>query len=449
MDRFSNKKEPNVTVVGAGLAGCEAAYQISRFGVSVRLIDMKPRERTPAHHSDLFAELVCSNSLKASKIENACGLLKEELRHMGSLLMEAADLTQIPAGGALAVDRDRFSKLVTEKIRGNSRIEIVEETIRTIPPDSCIVIATGPLTQGGLFEAIQKTLGIESLAFFDAAAPVILAESIDQTTAFKQNRYQDGGDYLNCPMNEAQYKDFWNELVRADVAPVHEFEAGAVFEGCMPIEVMAMRGEDTIRYGPMKPVGLKDPRTGKEPWACVQLRQDNCAASLYSLVGFQTRLRFGEQERVFRKIPGLEHAEFVRFGVMHRNTYLKSPGLIRSTYQTIAAPRVFFAGQITGVEGYVESISSGLVAGVNAALYALGREETLDLPSATVTGALSHYISDVRIRDFQPMNANFGVVDPLIRKIRKKSDRCLALAERSLETVDQTFRSIKEFIKSP
>lgn len=442
-------KIPHVTVIGAGLAGCEAAYQITRFNIHLRLIDMKPAESSPAHQSSSFAELVCSNSLKASKIENACGLLKEELRHIGSLLMEAADHTRLPAGGALAVDREQFSEYITDAIKNNPLIEIIQQKVETIPDDPCVIIATGPLTQGNLFENIKETDGLESMYFFDAAAPVILAESIDHDIAFRQSRYQDGGDYVNCPLDSSRYKEFWNELIHAEVAPVHDFESKAVFEACMPIEVMAQRGEDTIRFGPMKPVGLTDPRTGREPYACVQLRQDNHSASLYSLVGFQTRLKFTEQERVFRMIPGLEHAEFVRFGVMHRNTYLKSPGFINSCYQSRHNPGLFFAGQITGVEGYVESVSSGMMAGINAALYILGREERLDLPSTTVTGALAHYISDSRVRDFQPMNANFGIVDPIGKKIRRKEERNREIAARSLETVDKSRQFLQDLIKSP
>ncbi len=436
------------TVVGAGLAGCEAAYQISRFGISVNLVDMKPRECSPAHHSNLFAELVCSNSLKANRIENACGLLKEEMRHIGSLLMEAAEHTQLPAGGALAVDRELFSEYVTNAIKQNPFIRISEATVQAIPSDPCVIIATGPLTQGALFEDIRKTLGMESLYFFDAAAPIVLTDSIDMGIAFKQSRYQKGGDdYINCPMNKEEYKSFWKELVEAEVAPIHEFDSNAIFEGCMPIETMAQRGEDTIRFGPMKPVGLIDPRTEKEPYACVQLRQDDHTASLFNLVGFQTRLKFNEQERVFHKIPGLEHARFIRFGVMHRNTYLKSPGLIDSSYQSIQHPRIFFAGQITGVEGYVESISSGMMAGINAALYLSGRKEKLVFPTTTVTGALAHYISDIHVKHFQPMNANFGIVDPIGQKIRKKEERNLEIAHRSLEIIDKTIESMKDFIE--
>lgn len=444
----TEKKNLSITVVGAGLAGCEAAYQISRFGIHVKLIEMKPREYSPAHHSEQFAELVCSNSLKADRIENACGLLKEEMRHIGSLLMEAAANTRLPAGGALAVDRELFSEYITKSIKMNPLITIVEETVQKIPDDPCVIIATGPLTQGLLFDDIRKKLGTEKLYFFDAAAPIVLTESIDMSIAFKQSRYQKGGDdYINCPMNEEEYKDFWKELVQAEVAPIHEFESNAIFEGCLPIEIMAQRGEDTIRFGPMKPVGLVDPRTDKEPYACVQLRQDDHSASLFNLVGFQTRLKFKEQERIFRKIPGLEKAEFTRFGVMHRNTYIKSPGLINTSYQSINHPNLFFAGQITGVEGYVESMSSGMMAGINAALYISGSDKKFILPSTTVSGALSHYVSDSQLKHFQPMNANFGIVDPIDRKIRKKEERYHEIALRSLKIVDESLESIKDFMK--
>lgn len=437
-----------ITVIGAGLAGCEAAYQITRFGVPVKLIEMKPKEFSPAHHSAKFAELVCSNSLKANRIENACGLLKEEMRHIGSLIMDAADQSQLPAGGALAVDREKFSEWITQAVRTNPLIEVVEETVQKIPDDPCVVIATGPLTQGDLFEDMKKTLGSDSIFFFDAAAPIVLSDSIDMNIAFKQSRYGKGGDdYINCPMNKEEYKAFWNALIQAETAPVHEFDNNSVFESCMPVEVMAQRGEDTIRFGPMKPVGLTDPKTGKEPYACVQLRQDDTAASLYNIVGFQTRLKFGEQERVFRMIPGLEHAEIVRFGVMHRNSYLKSPGLLKAAYQSINHPHLFFAGQLTGVEGYVESAGSGMIAGINAALYALGTDRTFVLPTACVIGALSHYISGGPSKNFQPMNANFGIVDPIERKIRKKEERYHEIALKSLQLVDQYRENIAEFIK--
>ncbi len=437
-----------ITVVGAGLAGCEAAYQITRFGIPVRLIEMKPKEYSPAHESNLFAELVCSNSLKANRVENACGLLKEEMRLIGSLMMEAADKSHVPAGGALAVDRNCFSSYITDAIKNNPLIEIVNETVNNIPKDHCVIIATGPLTQGELFFDIQRTLGMDQLHFFDAAAPIVFTDSVDMSIAFKQSRYQKGGDdYINCPMDENEYKNFYQELINADVAPVHDFESKAVFEGCLPIEEMARRGEDTIRFGPMKPVGLVDPRTDKEPYACVQLRQDDRQASIYNLVGFQTRLKISEQERVFKMIPGLQNAEFARYGVMHRNTYLKSPGVLNESYQCISNPNLFFAGQITGVEGYVESMSSGMMAGINAALYTLMRDERFVLPSKTVTGALSKYISDTGIKNFQPMNANFGIVDQLDRRIRKKEDRYHEVAMLSLEIVNENKLFLKDFIK--
>lgn len=427
-----------ITIIGAGLAGCEAAYQITRFGISVRLIDMKPGELTPAHHSTRFAELVCSNSLKSDKTESASGLLKEEMRHIGSLLMDCAEKAKVPAGGALAVDRELFSELITDAIRQNELIEIAEMKVTGIPDDECVIIATGPLTQGNLLENIRDALGIEELYFFDAASPIISADSIDMDIAFKQSRYDKGGDdYINCPMTREEYEDFIEILIHAEVTPIHDFEKSDIFEACMPIEIMAQRGADTIRYGPMKPVGLVDPKTDERPYACVQLRQDDRAASLFNIVGFQTRLKFNEQERVFRKIPGLENAQFMRFGVMHRNTYLKSPGFLDSSYQSIRHPHLFFAGQITGVEGYVESASSGMIAGINAALHVLGEKEKFILPSSTMTGALSRYISGSGTKDFQPMNANFGIIDPIEYKIRKKEDRYRETAVRSLKVIDE------------
>lgn len=427
-----------VTVVGAGLAGSEAALQIARRGVGVRLIDMKPSKKTPAHSMDGFGELVCSNSLRAASIENAVGLLKEELRMMGSELMRMADSTSVPAGGALAVDRDLFSAGITALLREHPLIEIVEEELTTIPDDEIVVIATGPLTQGGLFESIREHLGIDSLHFFDAAAPIVTLDSIDQSIAFRQSRYDKGGaDYLNCPMDEPTYRAFWQELTTAQLADVHDFDRETVFEGCMPVETMAKRGPDTLLFGPLKPVGLKDPRTGKMPFACVQLRQDDRAGSLYNLVGFQTRLTFGEQKRVFRMIPGLEQAEFMRFGVMHRNTFLSSPGHLDASFRLKKPGQaLFFAGQITGVEGYVESISSGFIAGVNAARVALGKKEPFILPPETVAGSMAHYIADPVVKDFQPMNANFGLIAPLKQKVKGgKKGRHQAYAARSLEII--------------
>ncbi len=432
--------KPAVTIIGAGLAGCEAAWQVTRHHIPVRLVDMKPAGKTPAHHMDTFAELVCSNSLKASRLQSASGLLKEEIRILGSLLMDAASRTALPAGGALAVDRDRFSRIVTDRIRSNPLIEIETKEIHDIPDSGVVIIATGPLTEGGLFEAIQDRLGSPALHFFDAAAPIVTIDSIDQQIAFRQSRYDRGGsDYLNCPMNQEEYERFVEALLKAEKADIKDFDREAVFEGCMPIETMAARGSDTIRFGPLKPVGLTDPRTGRRPYACVQLRQDNQTGDLYNLVGFQTRLKFAEQKRVFRMIPGLQHAEFVRYGVMHRNTYLNSPGLLNPDYSVISQPSLFFAGQMTGVEGYVESISSGLVAGNAAAWAVLGKgagERLAMLPgSETMTGALANYIASPAVRHFQPMNANFGLLPPPVPEIRSKDAKQQALVDRSLESI--------------
>ena len=426
-----------ITIVGAGLAGCEAAWQAASRGVPVRLIEMKPMRRSPAHELDSYAELVCSNSLKGMRLQTASGLLKEELRLLGSLLLVEAEAVALPAGGALAVDREAFSQRVTEKIRSHPLIETVTSVVTRIPDEPLVIIATGPLTGDALFADIQAQLGQATLHFFDAAAPIVLLESIDQTIAFRQSRYDRGGaDYLNCPMNEAEYQRFYSALVSAEVAEVHGFDKDAVFESCMPIEIMARRGPDTIRFGPLKPVGLTDPRTGRRPYACVQLRQDNRAGDLYNLVGFQTRLKFGEQQRVFRLIPGLESAEFARFGVMHRNTFLDSPRLLNADCSVRQRPGLFFAGQMTGVEGYVESIATGLIAGTAAALTALGKspaERIACVPGRnTITGALARYISDPAVTHFQPMNANFGILPPLESPIRQKETRCLAMAERSL-----------------
>lgn len=431
-----------VAVIGAGLAGCEAAWQLARRGVPVQLFEMKPHQYTPAHHLPTLAELVCSNSLRAARLENAVGLLKEEMRRLDSLIMACADETALPAGGALAVDRDLFSQAVTRRISADPLITIQSCRVDAIPENGITIIATGPLTDGALFADIRKHLAIETLHFYDAAAPIVSAASIDKSVAFRQSRYDRGGaDYLNCPMDKETFERFWHELVHAERAELPDFDQEIVFEGCMPIETMAGRGIDTIRFGPLKPVGLTDPQTGREPYACVQLRQDNHAGDLYNLVGFQTRLRFGEQQRVFRMIPGLEQAEFVRFGVMHRNTFLPSPGLLAADYSVINEPRLYFAGQITGVEGYVESAASGLLAGWQAAEQALGLskdERQSHLPSAqTVIGSMASYISDARVRHFQPMNANFGLVVPLTGKFKQKDIRLKAIAERSLQEIAQ------------
>lgn len=432
-----------INVIGAGLAGCEAAWQAANAGARVTLYEMKPEKYSPAHHSQTFAELVCSNSLKASRVESAAGLLKEEMRRFHSLLMECADETRVPAGGALAVDRDEFSRLVTEKITGHEKITIITEEVTELPEEGVTVIATGPLTSDALAEKIAVLCG-GSLSFFDAAAPIVTAESVDLSEAFTQSRYDKGGDdaYLNCPMNKEQYEAFYQELIHAQRAPVHEFDVNnpKVYEGCMPVEVMAQRGTDTLRYGPLKPVGLRDPRTGHRPWAVVQLRQENREKTLYNLVGFQTNLKFSEQKRVFSMIPALKNAEFVRYGVMHRNTFIDSPRLLNRDYSMRARPDLFFAGQITGVEGYMESASSGLLAGINVVRRCQGKE-TLSLPRETMMGALSHYISDESVKDFQPMGANFGILPPLQEHIRDKRQRYGALAQRSLRQLEKIIQN--------
>ena len=423
-----------IKVVGAGLAGCEAAWQAAARGVDVELIDIKPHEFTPAHHSRDFAELVCSNSLRAAGLENAVGLLKEELRIMDSLILTAADATTVPAGGALAVDREAFSRYITEKILSHPRITFISQKVEEIPEDDICIIATGPLTCGPLADAISNALG-EPLSFFDAAAPIVTFESIDMSKAYFASRYGKGSpDYINCPMDKEQYLAFHRELVNGDCVQLHEFEDSRVFEGCMPIEVMARRGEDTIRFGPLKPVGLPDPRTGKDPYAVVQLRKDNSEGSLYNIVGFQTHLRMSEQKRIFSMIPGLEQAEFIRYGVMHRNTFLHSPGQLDYTYMVKNRVGLFFAGQMTGVEGYVESTASGLVAGIAAARMALG-EETVDFPANTAIGALAHYISNESIVNFQPMNVNFGIFDQSKITAKKKKDRRAMISTMAQEEI--------------
>jgi len=430
--------DPLISVIGAGLAGSEAAWQIAEAGLRVRLYEMKPLRKSPAHHSDNFAELVCSNSFRSDRIENAVGLLKEELRKMGSLIMSCADRTKVPAGGALAVDREDFSSLVTESIKNHPLIEIVSEEVSSIPSEGTVIIATGPLTDGELASSIMSILGNSEFHFFDAAAPIVLSNSIDRSIAFPMSRYGKGGDdYLNCPMNEEEYRLFYEALVTAELAEVANFDKETVFEGCMPIETMAKRGYDTIRFGPMKPVGLIDPRIGKEPYACVQLRQDDRLASMFNIVGFQTRLRITEQQRVFRMIPGLRDAEFCRYGVMHRNTFINSPQILDSHYSLKNDSRIYFAGQITGVEGYVESVGSGLLAGIYAA--AAIKELSIENPLSdnTMIGAMAAYVSDPAVKKFQPMNANFGIIAPLGRKFKSKPEKNLLYAERSQEEIDR------------
>ena len=428
-----------LTVIGAGLAGCEAAWQAAQMGVPVRLIEMKPEKRTPAHQTPLFAELICSNSLKAARLESAAGMLKEEMRRFGSLLMACADQCAVPAGGALAVDRVEFAKMATEKIEAHSLITVVHEEVTEIPKEGCVVIATGPLTADALAEDIFKMCG-GGLSFFDAAAPIVTAESLDRSLCFAASRYDKGEDdaYLNCPMNKEEYEAFYDALVNAERAPVHDFDVAnpKVYEGCMPVEVMAQRGKDTLRFGPLKPVGLRDPRTGHRPWAVVQLRREDAEGTLYNLVGFQTNLKFGEQKRVFGMIPGLQNAEIVRYGVMHRNTFLKSPGFLLADYSVKSRPELFFAGQITGVEGYMESASSGILAGRNAAAHLLGKERLI-LPRETMMGALADYVANSPTKDFQPMGANFGVLPPIEPHIRDKRSRYAALSQRGLAMVSE------------
>lgn len=422
-----------IKIIGAGLAGCEAAWQAAKLGAEVILCEMKPEKRSAAHKSDNFAELVCSNSLRADGIHNAVGLLKEEMRRMDSLIMECADATRVPAGGALAVDREGFSAMVTEKIKECPNIEIRYGEVGEIDASEYTIVAAGPLASDKISEEIGRLTGNSYLHFYDAAAPIVSADSIDMTKAFCAARYGKGGaDYINCPMNREEYAAFWRELVSAEAAPLHEeVDNPKVFEGCMPIEIMAARGEDTMRFGPLKPVGLTDPRDSSRPWAVVQLRRDNAAGSMYNIVGFQTHLKFGEQKRVFSMIPGLENAEFVRYGVMHRNTYINSPMLLTNTYRMREYDRVYFAGQITGVEGYIESAASGLLAGRNAALAESGSAEE-QYGSDTAIGALANYVSNESIVNFQPMNINFGIMKELGVRIKDKKQKAEAYAERSL-----------------
>ncbi len=425
---------PYVTVVGAGLAGSEAAWQIAQAGVRVKLFEMRPKVQTPAHHTDKFAELVCSNSLRANSLTNAVGVLKEEMRRLDSVIIAAADRCAVPAGGALAVDRHEFAAYVTDTIRNHPLIEVISEEITSIP-DGIVIIATGPLTSPQLSEQLRSLTGEEYLYFYDAAAPIIEKDSIDMEKVFVASRYDKGeAAYLNCPMSEEEFQRFYDALIAAEAVPLKEFEKEIFFEGCMPIEVMASRGRQTMLFGPLKPVGLTDPRTGKQPYAVVQLRQDNSAATLYNIVGFQTHLKWPEQKRVFSLIPGLENCEIIRYGVMHRNTFINSPKLLRPTYQYRERDSLFFAGQMTGVEGYVESAASGLLAGINAARMVRG-DELCVLPQETVMGSMAHYITTTDAKHFQPMNANFGLLPSLPERIRNKKEKNERLAERALDTI--------------
>ncbi|MBR5261584.1 MAG: methylenetetrahydrofolate--tRNA-(uracil(54)-C(5))-methyltransferase (FADH(2)-oxidizing) TrmFO [Oscillospiraceae bacterium] len=430
MDKF-------VTVVGAGLAGCECAWQLAQRGIKVKLYEMKPNKKTPAHVSNDYAELVCSNSLRSDDLSNAVGLLKAEMRKMGSLIMECADTHRVPAGGALAVDREGYAKMVTEKIRGHENIEVIEEEITSIPEGE-VVIASGPLTSDALADEIMKLCPDSDLHFYDAAAPIVTLESIDMESAFYASRYDKGTpDYINCPMDKEEYLAFWNELCAAEEAQVHGFDDGGVFEGCMPVEVMARRGEDTLRFGPLKPVGLVDPRNGKENYAVVQLRRDNAEGTIYNIVGFQTHLRFPEQKRVFSMIPALKNAEYVRYGVMHRNTYLNSPKLLDRYYRLRGTERISFAGQMTGVEGYVESAASGMLVGIETARRILG-ETPVDFPQETAIGALALYISEGSVSgNFQPMNINFGIITPLGYRVKGKRNKNAEISARALKIIDE------------
>lgn len=424
-----------VTVIGGGLAGCEAAWQIANRGIEVDLYEMKPDKKTPAHSLDTLGELVCSNSLRADTLENGAGLLKAEMRLLGSLVTECADMTKVPAGGALAVDRVGFAKMMTDKIENHPNINVIHKEITKIPEDGCVIVATGPLTSDDLSKDIQSLCGNDQLYFYDAAAPIVTYESIDTNITYRKARYDKGtADYINCPMTKEEYLRFYNELINAETAELKSFENQKVFEGCMPVEVMAKRGEDTLTFGPLKPVGLEHPETGEQFYAVVQLRQDDKDGTLFNIVGFQTNLKFPEQKRVFSMIPGLKNMDIVRYGVMHRNTFVHSPGFLNSKYEVINRPGLFFAGQITGVEGYVESASSGIVAGINAAHYVLGKEPVI-FPSKTATGALCKHVSAFEGKDFQPMNINFGIIDSLDVRIKNKKERYAKISELALETL--------------
>ena len=427
-----------INVIGAGLAGCEAAYYAANKGIKVNLYEMKPNKKTPAHKNDNFAELVCSNSLKASRIDSAAGLLKEEMRRFGSICLEAADSCSVAAGGALAVDRELFAKYITDKIKNHPNITVINEVVNEIPDDYVTVIATGPLTDCALAVNIAKLCDGGNLSFYDAAAPIVTKESLDFSKVFYGARYGKGGDdYINCPMNKEEYTAFYNELINAESAPIHEFDKKPnVYEGCMPVEILAKRGEDSIRFGPLKPVGLRDPRTDHRPWAVVQLRAENRDGTLYNLVGFQTNLKFPEQKRVFSLIPGLQNAEFVRFGVMHRNSFINSPRILNKDLSLKDNENIFFAGQLSGVEGYMESAASGIIAGLNA-VARVNNTEPLILPKFTMIGALLGYITDESVVNLQPMGANFGIIPELVPHIRDKRERYMALSERSLSWFEE------------
>ncbi len=427
-----------INVIGAGLAGCEAAFTIANKGIKVNLYEMKPNKKTPAHKNDNFAELVCSNSLKASRVDSAAGLLKEEMRILGSICLEAADSCSVAAGGALAVDRELFAKYITDKIVTHPNITVINEVVNEIPTDCITVIATGPLTDGILAENISKLCVGGNLSFYDAAAPIVTKDSLDFSKVFYGARYGKGGDdYINCPMNKDEYTAFYNELINAESAPIHEFDKQPnVYEGCMPIEILAKRGEDSIRFGPLKPVGLRDPRTDHRPWAVVQLRAENREGTLYNLVGFQTNLKFPEQKRVFSLIPGLENAEFMRFGVMHRNSFINSPRILNKDLSLKDNESIFFAGQLSGVEGYMESAASGIIAGLNA-VARLNDSKPVVLPKFTMIGALLGYITDETVVNFQPMGANFGIIPELLPHIRDKRERYMALSQRSLSWFEE------------
>ena len=428
-----------VTVLGAGLAGSECAWQLAKRGIKVRLFEMKPEKMTPAHKSPYFAELVCSNSLRSDELSNAVGLLKAEMRKMGSIIMESADANRVPAGGALAVDREGFARYVTEKLTACDNIELISKEATDFP-DGELVVATGPLTSDALAEKLMELCNDTGLHFYDAVAPIVTLESVDMDNAFFASRYDKGTpDYVNCPMDETEYKAFWKELCGAKEAAVHGFDDGGVFEGCMPVEVMARRGEDTLRYGPLKPVGLRDPRTGKDNYAVVQLRRDNSDGTIYNMVGFQTHLTWGEQKRVFSMIPALKNAEFVRYGVMHRNTYLNSPKLLDRYYRLKSEPRISFAGQMTGVEGYVESAASGMLVGIETAARLL-ELPPVDFPQETAIGALGLYISGGSVGDFQPMNINFGIITPLGYRVRGKRNKNAEISARSLAVIDELMK---------